>query len=323
MNQYEKLGYLTSPFRIFHLIDNNLGEIPFHYHDFHKILIHLSGNCSYNIEGRSYELMPYDIVLVNAGEVHRPVLHNLPDISSHKNPDNIITDRYGRQIRQDGHVQNTAKSCSVYERIIIYVSKEYLDEKSGQDFDLGLCFKQAQKKQSHVLRLPAFPSTSLGKAVKVLDESNKGNDYAKKLHHEISFLEFMIQLNRATLNERTEYLPTSSGNQKMVEIIDYLNRNLTSDISVDTIAGKFYISRYHLMHSFKEETGYSIGNYITTKRLLLAKSLITSGQSISDACFNCGFKNYSTFSRAYKKAFGQCPSQTDANAQPECLSIVE
>ena len=27
MNKYEKLGYLTSPFRIFHLIDNNLGEI--------------------------------------------------------------------------------------------------------------------------------------------------------------------------------------------------------------------------------------------------------------------------------------------------------
>ena len=216
MNKYEKLGYLTSPFRIFHLIDDNLGEIPFHYHDFHKILIHLSGNCSYNIEGRSYELMPYDIVLVNAGEVHRPVLHNLSDISSHKNPDNIITDRYGRQIRQVSPVQNTAKSCSVYERIIIYVSKEYLDKKSGQDFDLGLCFKQAQKKQSHVLRLPAFPSTSLGKAVKVLDESNKGNDYAKKLHHEISFLEFMIQLNRATLNERTEYLPTSSGNHKIV-----------------------------------------------------------------------------------------------------------
>ena len=226
-------------------------------------------------------------------------------------------------VRWNTYSQKTAKSCSVYERIIIYVSKEYLDKKSGQDFDLGLCFKQAQKKQSHVLRLPAFPSTSLGKAVKVLDESNKGNDYAKKLHHEISFLEFMIQLNRATLNQRTQYLPTSSGNQKMVEIIDYLNQNLTSDMSVDTIAGKFYISRYHLMHSFKKETGYTIGNYITTKRLLLAKSLITSGQSISDACFNCGFKNYSTFSRAYKKAFGQCPSQTDANAQPECLSIVE
>ncbi len=292
MSKYEKLGYLTSPFRIFHLSDSNLGEIPFHYHDFHKILIHLSGNCSYSIEGRSYELMPDDIVLVNAGEVHRPVLH-------------------------------TVTNTSVYERIIIYVSKEYLAEKSGQDFDLGLCFKLAQEKQSHVLRLPAFSTTPLGKATRVLDESDKGNDYAKKLHHELSFLEFMIQLNRATLNERTEYIPTASANQKMVEIIDYLNHNLTSDMSVDTIANKFYISRYHLMHSFKEETGYSIGNYITTKRLLLAKSLIASGQSINDACFNCGFKNYSTFSRAYKKAFGHSPSQGNAISQQVHLSIVE
>ncbi len=292
MSKYEKLGYLTSPFRIFHLSDSNLGEIPFHYHDFHKILIHLSGNCSYSIEGRSYELMPDDIVLVNAGEVHRPVLH-------------------------------TAKNSSIYERIIIYVSKEYLAEKSDEDFDLGLCFKLAQEKQSHVLRLPAFSTTPLGKATRVLDESEKGNDYAKKLHHELSFLEFMIQLNRATLNERTEYLPTTSSNQKMVEIIDYLNHNLTSDMSVDTIASQFYISRYHLMHSFKEETGYSIGNYITTKRLLLAKSLIASGQSINDACFNCGFKNYSTFSRAYKKAFGHSPSQGNSISQQVHLSIVE
>lgn len=323
MSKYEKLGYLTSPFRIFHLSDSNLGEIPFHYHDFHKILIHLSGNCSYSIEGRSYELMPNDIVLVNAGEVHRPVLHNLSDIGRQDSPDNIAAGIYVNQTKLDVPSENTTKRTSVYERIIIYVSREYLAEKSDQDSDLGLCFKLAQEKQSHVLRLPAFPTTPLGKAAKVLDESAKGNDYAKKLHHEISFLEFMIQLNRATLNDRTEYLPTSSSNQKMVEIIDYLNHNLTSDMSVDTIANKFYISRYHLMHSFKEETGYSIGNYITTKRLLLAKSLIASGQSISDACFNCGFKNYSTFSRAYKKAFGQCPSHVDANAQPEHLSIVE
>ena len=264
-------------------------QFDFHYHDFHKILIHLHGNTSYCIEGRTYELQPNDIVFVNAGEVHRPVLH-----------DN-----------------------STYERIIIYISQNYLNDYNKKNNDLSLCFKQASLEESHVLRIPSFSNSKLANITRELENSLDDNEYANELYHEILFLEFMIQLNRATLNDRTEYISTTSSNEKMVEIVDFLNQNLTSDISIDTIAQKFYISRYHLMHSFKEETGYSIGNYITTKRLLLAKSMIASGQSINEACFSCGFKNYSTFSRAYRKAFGCSPSKHNTNVQQAHLSIVE
>lgn len=74
MDSYEKTGYLTKPYKMFHITDKSKLDIPFHYHDFHKILIHIKGNVSYCIEGRNYKLQPYDIVLVNAGEVHRPIL---------------------------------------------------------------------------------------------------------------------------------------------------------------------------------------------------------------------------------------------------------
>ena len=55
MAEYNKKGYLYSNFKIFHLKDSNLGEIDFHYHDFHKVLIHLSGNASYSIEGQNFD----------------------------------------------------------------------------------------------------------------------------------------------------------------------------------------------------------------------------------------------------------------------------
>ena len=76
MESYSKKGYLYDNFKIFHLIDTNLGEIDFHYHDFHKVLIHLSGNTSYSIEGQTFDLEADDIVFVNAGEVHRPIFHD-------------------------------------------------------------------------------------------------------------------------------------------------------------------------------------------------------------------------------------------------------
>ena len=282
MEKYNKTGYLSANFKIFHLIDKEPIKVDFHYHDFHKILIHLSGNVSYCIEGRTYSLNPNDIIFVNAGEVHRPVIND----------------------------------SSPYERIIVYISKNFLKEYQKENNDLSLCFKRAKEKQAHLIRVPSFFNTKLGSIVKELESSLTDEEYANELYHEILFLEFMIQLNRAAIHDGIEYISTSSSNNKTIAIIDYLNANLTSDISIDTLAENFYISRYHLMHSFKEETGYTIGGYITIKRLALAQQLIADGHSISEACYACGFKNYSTFSRAYKKTFGCSPRQKNPTTAP-------
>lgn len=273
MAQYQKTGYLHSDFKMFHLIDTERKEFSYHYHDFNKILIFLRGDVTYTIEGRSYDLKPNDIVFVNAGEVHHPVIH----------------------------------SDAAYERIIIYVSPDFIQSYQGEDYDLGFCFQQAHKEQSHVLRVNSFAGSKLGIVTNELEQSLHDTDYANELYHNLLFLEFMIQLNRAAIHDNIHYISNSSSNQKILAVLDYLNSHLTEDISIDQLADSFYLSRYHLMHTFKEETGYTIGNYLSTKRLILAKELIANGMPITDACFECGFQNYSTFSRAFKKNFGQAP----------------
>ncbi|WP_242870629.1 AraC family transcriptional regulator [Pseudobutyrivibrio sp. 49] len=253
--------------------DSNLGEIDFHYHDFHKVLIHLSGNTSYSIEGQNFDLQVNDIVFVNAGEVHRPIFH-----------DN-----------------------STYERIIIYISKEFLDEYSKEENDLSYCFRNAMENNSHVLRLRSFKNSPVASAVNALI-NNLGKDaYANEFFMQVLFLEFMVQLNRAAISDEVEYISTSYSGTKINSIIQYINENLTGDLSVETIATQFYLSRYYLMHTFKDETGYTIGNYITMKRLSAAQALIDAGTSIVDASEQAGFGTYSTFLRAYKKTYGTSP----------------
>ena len=275
MNEYEKTGYLNSDFKIFHLIDKGMTPIDFHFHDFHKILLLMKGNVSYCVEGRTYDLKPDDIVFVPAGEVHRPILHD----------------------------------TATYERIIIYISKDYLNTYRTLEYDLAQCLIEAHQKQSHVLRVPAFGTTKLGQIVRELEQSLDSNEYANALYRNLLFLEFMIQLNRVAIHNGVEYLTNSSSNKKMIEVIDFLNEHLTDDISIDFLAETFYLSRYHLMHAFKEETGYTIGNYLSTKRLLLARERIRQGDPITSVCYECGFRNYSTFSRAYKKNFGCSPRE--------------
>ena len=275
MNEYEKTGYLNSNFKIFHLVDKGMTPIGFHFHDFHKILLLMKGNVSYCVEGRTYDLQADDIVFVPAGEVHRPVLHD----------------------------------TAIYERIIIYISKDYLSTYRTDNYDLAQCLIEAHQKQSHVLRVPAFGTTKLGQIVRELEQSLDSNEYANELYHNLLFLEFMIQLNRVAIHDGIEYLSNSSSNKKMIDVIDYLNEHLTDDLSIDFLAETFYLSRYHLMHAFKEETGYTIGNYLSTKRLLLARDRIRQGEPITNVCYECGFRNYSTFSRAYKKNFGCSPRE--------------
>lgn len=73
---YPKTGYLNEDLRLFHLTDAGQREFRYHYHDFHKLLLPLSGNVSYLIEGKHYHLEPGDAVLVRAGELHRPLVHD-------------------------------------------------------------------------------------------------------------------------------------------------------------------------------------------------------------------------------------------------------
>lgn len=276
MGNYEKRGYLDSAFRLFHLTDTDLEEMDYHYHEFDKIMIFMKGHVTYMIEGTSYELKPYDIVLVNHNDIHKPLVD----------------------------------TSVPYERMIVYVSPGFITHYVSDSYNLNFCFEQAQKEHSHVLRAHGGDRHPLLKISKELESSFLDTGYACELQRQLLFLQFMIQLNRAALSDSLEYLNTTSGNDKILQIMTYINGHLTEELSMERLAALFYISKFHMMRLFKEETGLTIGKYITQKRLLLAKDKILEGVPITQVCFDCGFRDYSAFSRAYKGLFGISPKQT-------------
>ena len=270
----EKKGYLNSEFRLFHLTDQETKEIDYHYHDFDKITIFIRGKVNYMIEGRSYDLKPYDIVLVKQGDIHKLTVDN---------------------------------SCP-YERIIVYISPNFMNAYQTESYDLSYCFQKADQEHSNVLRIPSPEKSSLFRSISNLEHSFTDGGYASELYRQVMFLEFMIHLNRAVRKNRLEYIDTVNCNEKVLAILDYVGEHLCENLSIDLIAGQFYISKYYMMRLFKQETGYTLGQYISQKRLLLAKELLSSGVPGTQVCYDCGFKDYSTFSRAYKQLFGVTPS---------------
>ena len=273
MTEYDKKGYLLQGFRVFRLADTSLQKIPFHYHDFHKIILFLGGEASYIIEGKTYPLKPRDILFVSAGEIHRPV--TVPGKS--------------------------------YERIVIYVSPDFLTRCGQGKCDLGRCF-QAAREASGVMHAPPGKSHDLLFHMDKLETVAHQDGYGNELYTEVLFMEFMILLNRAILDNELE-LASVSCDKKIQQLLAYINSHLTEDLSIDALAEKVYLSKFYMMRKFKSDTGFSIHQYISSKRLLLAKSLLTSTDTpITELCYQCGFTDYSAFSREFKKSFRTTPT---------------
>lgn len=271
---YEQKGYLNEDFHFFHIKSSESADIPYHYHDFHKLILVLSGDAKYMIEGLEYELKPFDFVLVNRYYIHKPVW-------------------------------NLQKTDAEYDRMILYLKDEFLLK-----YDLLDCFKAAAEKKSSVVRFPGSISSKLYDAFRNIEADIKDQDkiYKGQLKVRIDLLNTLIGFNEACISEKNCFDTSARYNRKVIEIIDYIGENLSNYLSIDILADHFYMSKYHMMRLFKNETGYSIHRYISEKRILLARDLIGGGMPATSACLECGFRDYSSFSRAFKNQLGILPS---------------
>lgn len=100
----------------------------------------------------------------------------------------------------------------------------------------------------------------------------------------------------------------------LIDIINYINRHLKDELSLEKICNKFYISKPHLNRKFKQVIGSTVWEYITTKRLLLAKGLLEKGQRPTDVYIECGYNDYCSFYKAYKNKFGSSPKENYKNS---------
>ena len=94
----------------------------------------------------------------------------------------------------------------------------------------------------------------------------------------------------------------------MNEAIEYINRNITKNLTIDEICSKIHISKYHFCRQFKILTGTTIMKYILKTRIVLAKNMLSNESlSITVISNRCGFSSVSYFSRIFKEETGMNP----------------
>lgn len=115
--------------------------------------------------------------------------------------------------------------------------------------------------------------------------------------------------------ETVRTAPAIADKDRAAPIIKYINSNLTDELSLDILSERFYISKAHLNRIFKQATGTTAWEYITIKRLFLAKEMIDAGTQPSDVYQQCGFRDYTTFFRSFKQHFGISPKECQLKSQ--------
>ena len=94
----------------------------------------------------------------------------------------------------------------------------------------------------------------------------------------------------------------------MDSLIEYLSQNFTKNLSLQSIANTFHLSKDYCNRLFHDATGMTVMQYILYNRILLARQLLMNGASAADVARQVGYSDYSSFYRAYHKVTGRSPS---------------
>lgn len=140
--------------------------------------------------------------------------------------------------------------------------------------------------------------------------SKATNDIQKNLIHSFASMVFGLLSNKLsrTTQPRIE-------DDIIKKTISYINKNLSCELSLETIANALFCSKVTLNRKFSKIMGCTVWEYVTRRRIYAARQLLFLGGNVTDAYQKSGFNDYSSFFRAYKKVIGVAPSEDIKKSQ--------
>ena len=251
-------------------------QFVFHCHPMFEIYYFLSGQTCYLVEGKKYQLTPHSLLLLPPNCFHGAHVDG--------------KEEYGRFSLHFSpnilHVENRHLLLSTFHQ-----GKPELDifYEDLEKYDL-FPFIQNVIDSAHMPE--ELLDTSLSIAIQALLARILFVSHCTKISH-----------------------PQERLSDSLSELIQYLNRSLTENITLDALSAKFFISKHHMNKLFRKATGTTIGEYVIYKRVTLAQNLIMEGASTAQAGLSAGFGDYSSFYRAYRRITGHSPRADKPEAE--------
>jgi YesN/AraC family two-component response regulator len=264
---------LSEDFELYYYHDRNLSQGKAHKHPYHEFYFFLEGDMSIQIEKEMYALHPGDIVFIPPKVDHHAVIHD---------------------------------SSVPYRRFVLWISEHYCDQLRELSEDYLYFMKHVRDTREYIVHNDMIAFNRIQAKVFELLEEIQGHQFGRDARIVLDLNGLILHLNRI-LYEQKHSMYTEEGNELYQNLICYIEEHLEEELTLDAIANEFFVSKFHISHIFKENMGISVHQYIMKKRLFACKGVLHENVSISKVYESFGFKDYSSFYRAFKKEFGISP----------------
>lgn len=264
---------ISKDFEIYYYSDVSLSRVELHAHDYYECYMFLEGNVSMQAGRKIYPLKHGDIILIPPHQMHRAIIHN-QDVP--------------------------------YRRFVFWLSREFNDYLCSLSDDYSYVGRYSVEHNIFVYHIEEFSFNTLQALVLRLIEELKMDRFGRAAHIPICVQDLVFMLNRI-IYEQNNMVEQKDDDSLCQKLILYIENHLDESLTLEHLAQKFYTSKYHISHIFKDNFGLSVHQYIIKKRLTACREAIMANVSIKEAYLNYGFGDYSSFYRAFKKEYGISP----------------
>jgi len=277
---------LSKDFELYYYEDRSLPKVDVHSHDYYEFYFFLEGNVEMQIGEKLYPVRYGDIMLIPPHLPHRPIIKS----------------------------QETS-----YRRFVFWISQEYCNHLLQSSPDYAYIMQHVEIEKHYIFHTDQIAFNAVQSKLLRLLEEMRSNKFGRDAQIAICINDLVLNLNRLAYEQNT---PKRKNPEYMLyqQLEAYIEEHIEEDLSLETLAKKFFVSKYHIAHVFKDNIGLSIHQYISKKRLNHCRDAISGKMSITEAYHMYGFGDYSSFYRAFKKEYGISPKdyrdmQIDLNSE--------
>ena len=272
--------YKKGDYYLHHTADENPRDemFPTHAHRYCELFYCIDGKGIYTVEGTDYPFSHGTVMLMRYGEVHKL------------------------------HIDTSKR----YERIVLHFPMSVFDD-TPWAWELAKLYTDHPLGKGNMFTGSPEAVSYIETTMRNMCRENVGSEAERIALMNAGLMAVLGELKGIAEGDDsyvTSPLPEGDAisSEIVSSVIAYINDHLTEEWTLDTLESKFFFSKSYINRAFKMSTGSSVWDYVVMKRLLVARALLREGKSANEASEECGFRDYSSFYRQYKRRFGVPPS---------------
>lgn len=191
-----------------------------------------------------------------------------------------------------------------YKRYVLHISASTLQELSMPQSDFVACIRES----GHSVLLDKERTAELIRLFEQLEEPRTdmfGND----MQNMIALLSLLLKVFSSFETTDRSKVVLNPDFARISPILEFIQEHLAEPLTLDVIAANCFINKYHLCHSFKAVTGFSVMEYIIHCRVLKARELLRKGMRVQEVGEAVGFRNNEHFIRTFGALTGTSPKR--------------